>query len=208
MLNSFQKDLADALKAANPQTCLDLLAQYEEENVNFQFAVFVEKVAFGARNRIVSPLHLACEKPELLPIAQLLIARGANFEAKDDKQRTPLICAAIARNGAAVSLLLGHRANIQAADDGGYFALDYAACPRDDVIASMLEQKSFPTLFSILAKNVATHQLDAGLLPQGIQAELAEELVEQKDQAASATISEIAFQQNLESVRKRLKDIL
>lgn len=60
-------------------------------------------------------------------IVQLLLARGAKTEVKDEELRTPLMLAAIAGHGGVVRLLLDQGANINEWDRRGFTALHHAA---------------------------------------------------------------------------------
>jgi ankyrin repeat protein len=73
-----------------------------------------------------TPLHMACLEghPE---IVRLLLEHGADREAKDGIQRTPLILAAEGRSLPVAQVLIEHGADINATAIRGYTALLYGA---------------------------------------------------------------------------------
>ena len=59
---------------------------------------------------------------------ELLVNRGANVNAKDKEQKTPLHLAVLGGYDEAVSMLCNHGASINTADENGQNALHIAAC--------------------------------------------------------------------------------
>ena len=71
------------------------------------------------------PLHVAAATGHV-PVIELLIARGADIEAPDARQRTPLLHAATHRRSSAAKCLLDHGAELTSRDVDGHTALHIA----------------------------------------------------------------------------------
>ncbi|KAK5651980.1 hypothetical protein OQA88_11523 [Cercophora sp. LCS_1] len=72
-------------------------------------------------------------------IAQVLLARGAELEAKDDKYgRTPLSCASGRGHEAVVKQLLEHGANVEAEDEDGQTPLCWASTSGHEAVVKRL----------------------------------------------------------------------
>ena len=69
-----------------------------------------------------TPLHAAANKET----AELLIAKGADINAKDDTGGTPLFWAALEGNEEVAELLIGQGADVNAAGPKGWTALHWA----------------------------------------------------------------------------------
>ena len=86
-----------------------------------------------------TPLHLACffAQPGLV---ETLIAQGADVKARsrNGMHNTPLHAAAAGRNRDAVRLLLEHRAEVNAQQEGGWTALHAAAQNGDAEMVRLL----------------------------------------------------------------------
>ena len=95
-----------------------------------------------------TPLHEACRNghPE---VVELLIDHGADIEAKDGVQRTPLIITAESENARVAEILIDCGADINAQAIRGYTALLWAA--RNDFEDGQLIVKS--RLWTILPKS-------------------------------------------------------
>jgi ankyrin repeat protein len=75
------------------------------------------------------PLHLTAARVALANTARLLIARGAQLNARDARGRTPLITAVLANNIEVANVLLGAGADLEAADSKrDHSPLSWAAC--------------------------------------------------------------------------------
>jgi ankyrin repeat protein len=83
-----------------------------------------------------TPLHTAsCLH---LPMVQLLVRRGADIEARDNKRRTPLMCAAQAGKVDVVTWLVEAGADPMAEDAAGFTASNLANCTHNKEIADYL----------------------------------------------------------------------
>lgn len=79
-----------------------------------------------------TPLHDAAQQGNI-PITRFLLASGANLEARNSYQETPLIVAALATdNMAMVHYLLKHGANMDAKDDDGHCIRSYMS--KDEIL--------------------------------------------------------------------------
>ncbi len=85
----------------------------------------------------LTPLHLAWRDGGL---TRLLLAHGANLEAKSGRGRTPLLIAASAANTTTdvIAQLLEKGANVNAADNGGITPLISAAATGNTAVAKLL----------------------------------------------------------------------
>ena len=85
----------------------------------------------------LTPLHLSWRDAA---IARLLLAQGANVEAKSGRGRTPLLVAASAANTTTdmITQLLEKGANVNAADNGGITPLIAAASTGNTAVAKLL----------------------------------------------------------------------
>lgn len=70
----------------------------------------------------LSPLHIAIQS-DLIEVIRMLLDRGANTEAKDEWQRTPL---SYCSSSEACSMLIGNGANIESKDARGWTPLHSA----------------------------------------------------------------------------------
>lgn len=68
-----------------------------------------------------TPLHIACKYNQIDIIRQLLNA-GANIDAQDTENNTPLIIAATANNTEVVALLMVHKADVKISNKNGQTA--------------------------------------------------------------------------------------
>jgi ankyrin repeat protein/serine/threonine protein kinase len=109
----------------------------------------VVQVLLGARgvnvecagDQGVVPLHVAAHEG-WGGVVELLVAKGAKVNAKDFKQRTPLLLASFRGHANVVQLLLGARGVlINAADGNGSTSLHVAAeCGRSEVVGLLLSK--------------------------------------------------------------------
>ncbi len=152
--------------------CLELIQQCD---VNFR-AVALEPDSV----RIVTPLHLAAEIPDLFNVVHALLNRGALVDALDDDRRTALHITAIKGNRFAAELLVAEGANVNARDKAGYLPQDYAN-PLHPELAMMLQGKSFPTLFSIAAKAAASSSFKLAPLTGVVKEQAEKDLVKQAE---------------------------
>ncbi len=85
----------------------------------------------------LTPLHLAWRDAA---ITRLLLAHGANLEAKSGRGRTPLLIAASSANTTTdvVAQLIDKGANVNAADNGGITPLIAAAATGNSAVARLL----------------------------------------------------------------------
>jgi ankyrin repeat protein len=85
----------------------------------------------------LTPLHLAWRDTG---ITRLLLAHGANLEAKSGRGRTPLLIAASAANTSTdvITQLLEKGANVNAADNGGITPLISASATGNTAVAKLL----------------------------------------------------------------------
>ncbi|HEY1911980.1 MAG TPA: ankyrin repeat domain-containing protein [Vicinamibacterales bacterium] len=85
----------------------------------------------------LTPLHLAWRDAAM---TRLLLAHGANLEAKSGRGRTPLLIAASSANTTTdvITQLLGKGANVNAADNGGITPLISAAATGNSAVAKLL----------------------------------------------------------------------
>ncbi|MBI1276370.1 hypothetical protein GC177_10450 [bacterium] len=101
----------------------------------------------GMDPNIASPegltaLHLAASRndDEAIPIAELLVAKGANLEARDPKGNTPLHLAINSGRAKMVWWLLSKGADFYATDTSGLTPLQKAEREHQKDIAAMLQQ--------------------------------------------------------------------
>ena len=80
----------------------------------------------------------AAENGQLAQVESLL-AKGADFETKDDFDRTPLMLSAFGGHEKIVALLLKEGADVTAKAKYGQTALQFAEQKGDDTIAAMLK---------------------------------------------------------------------
>src|SRR5690349_8881197 len=84
-----------------------------------------------------TPLHEAAGRGSI-EIVEFLLRKGADINAIAERLFTPLFMAA---NAAVANLLIQHGADVQARDEGGEFALHWAArCGRCDVVEFLILQ--------------------------------------------------------------------
>ncbi|MBS0286129.1 MAG: ankyrin repeat domain-containing protein [Proteobacteria bacterium] len=168
MLNANQLALVQALKAKDEAKILECIGK--ESDVNFSFMLIEER-------RVLTPLHRCVEDPKLVGAARELLRAGANKEALDDENRTPLISAAIKRCHDGVQLLLEWSANVHARDKYGCRAQEYASAPCDNpAMYQALQQRAAPTLFSTAA--LAATAADRSALPPVVQEQVNEKVQE------------------------------
>ena len=84
-----------------------------------------------------TPLHYAAARHPV--IAELLIAKGADVDAVDNRGKTPLHWAARWQNPEVAELLIANAANINVVDNRGKTPLDMAREAGHASIAEMLE---------------------------------------------------------------------
>jgi len=73
-----------------------------------------------------------------ISIAEMMIVKGANVNAKDINRKTPLHFAASEGNTKVVELLIVNGANVNAMNNGNFTPLSYAIQNRHDDIAALL----------------------------------------------------------------------
>jgi ankyrin repeat protein len=73
-----------------------------------------------------------------VPLARLLLERGADTEQQDDRLRTALHAAAFRDNSPIANLLLEHGANVNATDEHGRTPLHVAKVLEDDPMVKLL----------------------------------------------------------------------
>ncbi len=83
-------------------------------------------LAHGAAASIGRPLHGAAKRGHV-PVVEILIAQGADVDARDERGRTPLICSCGSRQKKVSEVLIGRGADTNAKDDAGRTAL-HSAC--------------------------------------------------------------------------------
>ena len=86
-----------------------------------------------------TPLHLAANKGNK-EIAELLLAKGADVNAKDKFGWTPLHEAAVGGHVALVELLLANKADVNAKDEKGWTPLKYAAGSNQKAVVELLKK--------------------------------------------------------------------
>ena len=74
----------------------------------------------------------------------LLLSKSANVEARNKRQRTPLLCAAFNGHSLTVSHLLGHGASIKETDSGGNTAIHLAVWGGHEDTVALLASRGAP----------------------------------------------------------------
>ena len=115
-----------------------------------------------------TPLHQAAEKGRL-PIARLLIARGADVNAKDRWGSTPLHRAAYGHNRAMAELLINKGADVNATDYSGATPLFVARSTAmakfliaNDANVNVTDHSGATLLFGVRSAAVAELLIDSG----------------------------------------------
>jgi ankyrin repeat protein len=104
--------------------------------------------------------------------AKLLLAHGAEIEARDDQGRTPLIAWARRGSFAMVTELLGRGVELEARDPQGMTALMHAALASEEVFTDLLHAGADPRAQDLRGRSVLMHASHARHTP------LAEQLIE------------------------------
>jgi ankyrin repeat protein len=104
--------------------------------VLFLTTLLLTQTAYGEVN---SDLLEALKTGDMAMVEQLL-EQGADVNAKDEDDVTPLMMAALMGNTDAVQTLLAKGADMTPSDKFGWTALKYAECAGQDEIVDILEQ--------------------------------------------------------------------
>jgi len=88
-----------------------------------------------------TPLHAAIAERHA-EVAELLISKGANVNARNDSGRTPLhFLATYINDRRLAELMLEHGSDIDARDKNGATALDFASRAGNDQVTEVLGRK-------------------------------------------------------------------
>jgi len=125
------KALIATLRAGMIPTCefCETIEEGNLERVKEMLADYPALVRLkkGARGAGDTPLHVAMRRRRL-EIAELLLARGADINATNDRGTAPLHSAADSGNTEAVKFLLKHHADVNAVDSMGLTPLHRTVC--------------------------------------------------------------------------------
>lgn len=106
------------------ETLEELLARYVKEQTD-SFQDFDRLSVNSVGREMVTPLHMACTRDAIEDV-RILLAGGANVNARDQFGMTPLMCATYSANLELVNLLLAAGADPYAESEFGRNALGIA----------------------------------------------------------------------------------
>lgn len=122
-------------------------------------------------------LHIAARN-DLVNIAELLIKKGINVDAKDQDGHTPLHCATHSEHKEIVELLLDKGANVDAAGQDGHTPLHYATLNgHEEIVELLLNKGANVDSVGCAGGTVLHHAVSA----ENCKTEIVKKLIEKKE---------------------------